>query len=217
MNRSDTDPPEALLLIATHCPHCPPVLDALSHMVKDGVLARLEVINIALQPERAMELGAASAPWMRIGRFEFVGHYREDELRNWADLAASGLGIPAYFSHLMEIRRLDQILAMVRKYPDSLEGLLHLLGNPDTPMAIRIGAGAAMEELQEHNLLSPAVPKLIEFTRSALPQIRADACHYLGLTGDLKAIPALKGLLEDENDEVREIAEESLATLNNHT
>jgi len=185
-------------------------------MVKDGTLSHLEIINIATHPEKAESLGARSAPWIRIGKFEFTGHYKEDELRGWADLAATNSGFSAYFSHLLEVRRLDTVVKVIKEHPNSLSELLQLIGDPDTPMSIRIGVGAAMEELQEQGLLSPAIPMLSEITMSDLPQIRADACHYLCLTESPEALPAVTRLLTDEDSEVREIAAETVAFLNNH-
>ncbi len=206
-------PPKALLLISTGCRHCLPVLDALSSMVKEGILGHLEVINVAVHPEKARSLGATSAPWFRIGVFEFFGRYTEEELKVWVGLATTASGFSTYFIHLIEIRRLDTLVRMVKKHPGSIDDLLHLLGDQETPMAIRIGIGAAIEELQERGLLAPAVPKLIELTRSDQSQVRADACHYLGLTGDPRSIPVVKGLLVDTDPEVREIASETLDLL----
>ncbi len=206
-------PPHALLLITTDCAHCPPVLDALSRMIKDGIIGHLEVINAALHPEKARALGATSAPWIMIGQFELTGRYSEQELRNWADLATTHTGLGSYFTHLLENRGLDQIINTVKQHPDRLEDLMQLLGDLETPMAVRIGVGAAIEELQELQLLTPAIPKLIELTMSDQPQIRADACHYLGLTGSTDALPAVQSLLLDEDSEVREIAAETFAIL----
>jgi len=208
--------PKALLVISPDCPHCSPVLDALSRMVKDGSLGHLEIINIAIHPEKAEALGARSAPWIRIGRFEFTGQYKEDELRVWASLTATNSGFSAYFSHLLEVRRLDTAVKVVGEYPNSLSELLQLIGDPNTAMSIRIGVGAAIEELQEQGLLYPAIPMLSELTMSDLPQIRADACHYLCLTEKPEALPAVTRLLTDEDSEVREIAAETVAFLNNH-
>ncbi len=209
-------PPPALVLIATDCRHCQPVLDALTSLTKDGIIGHLEVINIALHPEKARELGVRSTPWTRIGLFELTGRYSEDELRRWATLASTGSGAGAYFTHLLENRNLDKVIDTIQKHPDSIGGLIDLLKGLDTPMAVRIGVGAAMEELQEHDLLLPAIPMLIELTMSDRPQIRADACHYLGLTGSAAAMPAVQSLLMDQDREVREIAAETFAILDNN-
>ncbi len=215
MQRAD-QPPHALLLIATGCKHCPPVMDALSRLVKKGAIGHLEVVNIAQHPEKARALGVNSTPWTRIGRFELTGRYSEQELHDWADLAKSNTGLSTYFTHLLENRNLDQLILMVKKYPESLEDLMRLLEDLEIPMAVRIGVGAAIEELQEQKLLTPAIPKLVELTMSDLPQIRADACHYLGLTGSADALPAVQSLLMDEDNEVREIAAETFALLDNN-
>ena len=80
-------------------------------------------------------------------------------------------------------------------------------------MTVRIGVGAAIEELAGSASLADAVPALGALTRSDAPQVRADACHYLGLTGSPDAAPFLRACLDDESGEVREIASESLALL----
>ena len=50
-------PPDALLLIATGCPHCPTVLAGVGDLVKQGKIGRLEVVNIVTHPEVAQALG----------------------------------------------------------------------------------------------------------------------------------------------------------------
>ena len=77
-------------------------------------------------------------------------------------------------------------------------------------MAARIGVGAVLEELAESGLLGPAVAPLLGLLTSETPQVRADACHYLGLTGDPGVREAVTPLLEDADAEVREIARETL-------
>ena len=65
--------PDALLLLAPGCPHCPAVLEGLSGLLKEGVIGRLEAVNAAIHPERAAELGVRTVPWARIGPFELEG------------------------------------------------------------------------------------------------------------------------------------------------
>ena len=77
-------------------------------------------------------------------------------------------------------------------------------------MAARIGVGAVLEEMAEEELLGPAVEPLRALLAAEAPQIRADACHYLGLTGDSCIADAVTPLLRDEDAEVREIARETL-------
>lgn len=179
-------------------------------------MSHLEIINVSRHPERAQELGVTSAPWCRIGIFEFTGRYSEEELRSWAQLATTESGVGDYFVHLLETREMHKLIKTIKKHPHTLNDLLRLLEELDVPMDVRIGVGAAIEELQERNMLLPAIPKLIELTLSNHSQIRADACHYLGLTGSTDAIPVVQALLLDEDGEVKEIAAETMALLENN-
>ena len=43
--------------------------------------------------------------------------------------------------------------------------------------------------------------------------MRGDACHYLSLTGRQELVPEIEKLLQDDSEEVREIARESLEEL----
>ncbi len=206
-------PPSALLLMAPGCAHCPVVLEGLVQLIEKGKLGRLEVVNILAHPERAQEVGTRSVPWTRIGPFELSGALTAGELAQWVTRAAEGTGIGAYYGHLLEDRKLDRVVAMIRETPATLNDLLSLLEDKDTPMAVRIGVGAVMEELQASGLISEALPELMHLAESDDPALRADACHYLGLSGDSAARPALEARLQDEDAEVREIAAESLVLL----
>ena len=80
-------------------------------------------------------------------------------------------------------------------------------------MATRVAISAVVEELSGTRALEAAVPDLEQLTLSELAQTRADACHFLGLSGNRQALPAVRRLLEDEHPDVREIALETLAIL----
>jgi len=51
--------PDALLLISTHCPHCPTMLAALADLVKQGAIGRLEAVNLEQHPEIGQSLACA--------------------------------------------------------------------------------------------------------------------------------------------------------------
>jgi len=206
-------PADARLLIAPGCPHCPAVLEGLARLLKEGRLGRLEVINIAVHPEAAAAVGTRSVPWIAIGSFTLTGAHSYKELAEWSERAALGSGLSSYFSHLLETNRLAEVTAHIRQNPAALADLLLLIEGLDTPMAARIGVGAVMEDLAGWPSLADAVDTLGLLTRSDLPQVRADACHYLGLTEHPAARAYLRACLDDENAEVREIAAESLAMI----
>ncbi|MEJ1375818.1 MAG: HEAT repeat domain-containing protein [Candidatus Sedimenticola sp. (ex Thyasira tokunagai)] len=204
--------PDASLFITTGCSHCPAVFDSLSRLVKEGKVGRLEVTNLSSRPQGA-ETSIRSVPWCRIGPFELSGAQSYTDLARWTEAATAGTGMCDYYSHLLEAGELDKAVALIRTTPETLNTLVPLLATLDTPMAVRIGIGAVLEILAEEKLISGAVEALLELTRSETPQIRADACHYLGLSGDHRITTTLHTLLEDDDPEVREIAQESLETL----
>jgi HEAT repeat protein len=80
-------------------------------------------------------------------------------------------------------------------------------------MGARIGVSAVVEELAGSEPLRAALPQLEQLTLSDSPQTRADACHFLGLAGDPRAVSAARRLLDDDQPDVREIAMETLSML----
>lgn len=206
-------PVYAEMLLAPGCAHCPGVLDALGKLVKEGLIGRLTVTNIANHPEAATAVGARSVPWVRIGPYELTGAHGTAELRDWAEQAAEGGRMGAYLGYLLEQRQLPRVVSLVRDQPGLLHELVPLLGDLDTPMGVRIGIGAVIEELQDGDLLAGIVDELGALTHDKEPQVRADACHYLGLSGAPGARGYVTRLLDDPDAEVREIAAESLPLL----
>jgi hypothetical protein len=206
-------PPDALLLIAPGCAHCPLVLEGLSQLLKRGELGRLEVVNIMAHPEVAQQTGTRSVPWCRVGPFELEGVQSPAELAKWTAHAAAGSGLSEYYSHLLETQRPHRVAEAIARQPDSFDALLGLLEDSETPMAVRIGVGVVLEDLQNNPLLSHALPVLTRLAGSNATNVRADAAHYLGLTRAPEAGPVLQKLLQDENPDVREIAAESIALL----
>ena len=85
----------------------------------------------------------------------------------------------------------------------SIAGGVGLIASLDTPMAARIGVGAVLEELAGSPSLRATIEPLRQLLRADAPQIRADACHYLGLTGDRRIIADIEPLLDDPDPEVR--------------
>lgn len=210
---STKQPPAATLLIASGCIHCPAVLAALAEMLKKGEISRLEASNIAVAPEAASAVGARSVPWTRIGDFILHGVQTPSELSRWAALAAAGAGRGDYLTELLQHQRLDEAIAYAGDLPDAAHVLAGMISDLETPMAVRIGVGALFEELLPNGRLHDAVTALAPLTHHTDSQVRADAAHYLGLSGDPKAVASLQPLTQDGNADVREIAKESLLEL----
>lgn len=205
--------PDALLVITTNCPHCAGVLQGLSELVKSGTISRLEVINISQQPELAQEYNIRSVPWTRIGPFELDGLRSVAELRNWAEQAGSDAGMTNYLSELLRTGGLAKAIKLLSQNADYFSSVLTLATDPKTELSVRIGISAIMEEFEGTKELTALIKPLTKLTHHPEARIRLDACHYLALTHSPLALPPIKLLLEDENLGVREVAQESLDSL----
>lgn len=205
--------PDALLLLSSHCAHCPAVLAALAALVKDGILGRLEIINLESRPDAAANYGVRSVPWVRIGPFELHGPRDREELAAWAARVDSPTGMADFLHLLLKEGGLDRAARLIQADPPRLAALLPIVANPDASLNVRIGAGALFESYAGSEALAGLVPALGKLAGHADPRVRADACHYLGLSASSLAIPHLNSRLKDGEAEVREIAADSLNLL----
>ena len=205
------------MLLGTHCPHCPSVLGSLSDLVKQGVISKLEVVNLEQSPEVGRELGVRSVPWVRIGEFEFSGLHSKTELQSWAELAGSEQGVTKYFEQLLADGEVMQVLGMIGKDHGMLHALIGLVSDADAKINARIGAGVIMEDYEGKPELLALIPELGELTRHEDARVRSDACHYLSLTHDLSVRKYIEPLLDDDHEEVREVAEDSMAVFNDES
>jgi thiol-disulfide isomerase/thioredoxin len=207
--------PDALLLISTHCPHCPAMLSALADLVKQGMIGRLEAVNLEQHPEVGQTLGVRSVPWVRIGRIELAGVHSPTELADWAAKADSAPGVADYFHLLLKEGQLPKVQAMIEADPALLAAVLPIVGNVEASLNVRLGAGVLLENFAGTDALRALLPRLGELSQHEDTRVRADACYYLGLSGDSAARPWLDPRLTDEDADVREIAAESLQAISN--
>ena len=205
--------PDALLLLSTHCPHCPAMLSALADLVKQGTLGRLEAVNLEQHPEVGQALGVRSVPWVRIGRIELAGVHSKAELAEWAAKADSEAGLADWFHMLLKEGQLPRAQEMIEADPALLAAVLPIVGNVEASLSVRLGAGVLLEEFAGSDTLRALLPRLGELSQHADARVRADACHYLGLTADAAARPWLEARIGDEDADVREIAAESLQNI----
>jgi len=194
------------MLLGTHCPHCPSLLRSLSGLVEQGVLSKLEVVNLERRPDVAQELGVCSVPWVRIGPFELAGLRTSEELKRWAQTTATHQGIRDYLGAMLAVGEVDRVLAMIAKESALMARVIELLDDADAKINIRLGVGAIIEEYEGTPLLQEYIPQLGELTLHMDPRVRGDACHYLALGHSHRAKVHIQPLLEDENADVREIA-----------
>jgi len=206
-------PPDALLLLTSTCPFCPTMLQALGELVKAGHLGRLEAINIEKHPEVARQHGVRSVPWVKLGPFELDGLRTQAELKLWTERAGTIEGIAEYVRELLATGNLKKVIELVGRDPIYLDALPVLLTDLDAELQVRLGLGALMEELHNQPVLARLVAPLGKLTENDSAPVRSDACHYLALTGSAEALPYVERLLQDADTTVREVANESLVSL----
>ena len=208
-----SSPPDALMLLGTHCPHCPSVLNGLTTLVKRGIIGTLKIINIEQRPDLARELGIRTVPWVRLGAFELEGLHSEQELEKWAENAGSDTGMVAWLDELLANGNISKASKLVKTSPDASHALVTLFADPEIQLNTRIGISAIMEELQNTTLLKDMVDSIGALTLHEDARIRGDACHYLALSGAQQARHFIKPLLQDQDANTQELAKESLQML----
>lgn len=105
---------------------------------------------------------------------------------------------------------LDNIIAMMKQDPSLVRFVPALLG--DDAIVVRLGGTALVEELvrDRRDALAAAVPGLLELLGHENPTIRGDAANVLGIIGDPAALAPLRGLANDANTAVRDVAREAV-------
>lgn len=213
MTTPPSDTPNAELLLATDCAHCTTVLEGLSQLLKEGLIGHLQITNIVPRPQRAQELNVRSVPWTQLGPFILEGQYSPSELRMWAHRANSIEGMSEYINDELKQGNLDKLIKMLNNAPQQLRALIPLLDNDETEMQVRIGIDAILESIEDATKLALLIPEFSQLASHSNPRIRADVSYYLALTDSAEAIPILQKQLDDESEEIREIAREGLDRL----
>jgi hypothetical protein len=137
-----------------------------------------------------------------------------DELKLRVRAAGGPGGMADYFHILLMEGGLRKVVEIVDARPELLADLLAIVGNPDVSMNVSLGASAVFERYAGKEPLRVLVMKLGKLSEHADARVRADASHYLGLSRSPLARGFLEARLQDESAEVREIAQDSLAELN---
>ena len=202
-----------LMLMGTQCTFCGPMMQMLIELMKTGLLAELRVVNIETSPELVQQHGVRSVPWLQIGPFELAGSRSKKELQLWIERASSFEGLSEYLEEVLSEGKIEYANKLIQRYPQALENVIDLMADPQAKINVRLGVGVIIEDMAVSEEFKAVIPRLIEYLSNDDARIRGDACHYLSLTKDVSYVPAIKKLLSDENEEVREIAQDSLDEL----
>ncbi len=209
--------PTALLLISTSCQHCPTMLKNLSELIEEGKISSLEIVNIAVSPERAEALNVRTVPWLKLEEYELTGLKSKSELLEWIDKAGSSEGQRLYFEELIGAGRITEAQKIIEEKPWKMPALLAIMDSESTTLSLRIGVSAIIEQLAGSKQLIENIDTLSEYCQHELARVRNDACYYLGLSRHADAEEHIRPLLNDESDEVKETAKEALEEIKAYT
>jgi len=208
-----TTPPDALLFTSPGCTQCATVIRGVGELAKQGLIGKMTVVNVAVHPDQAEEHGVRDTPWLRLGPFTLTGPHSAADLKRWAEWANGEEGIARYVEHLLKQGSYKQAVAFIEADTRRLKPLLATIANPRAKIGIRLGVSALLEAHANTPVLQKLLPQLADLTRHADHRVRADACHLLGLTGSPAARTHVEACLKDANEEVREIAQDAIETL----
>jgi glutaredoxin len=210
-----TAKPDALILVSTRCPHCHALETLVRERLAKGEIGGLDVINIEQHPEVAQQYGVRSVPWLQLGNFVFDEALTPADLDGWIEYAKEGSGQSRYIAYLLEHGKLVKAIEWLEKGNASLKAVIPILTDPDAKMNVRVGVGAILEHFEDTQAIREIAPGLIALLSDAHPAIRTDVCHYLSLMHASDAIEPLKKMLDDGDEQVRQVARESIEALEN--
>lgn len=121
--------------------------------------------------------------------------------------------IDLQFSAQLSTGRAAEVTGRIQREPETMAVIMQLLGNVRTALSVRIGIGVVMEDFAGSDLLQQQIAELGKLSSHRDARIRADACHYLGLSGSQAAMPFLQACLDDKDAEVQEVAADALEEL----
>lgn len=208
--------PDAKLLIAPGCAHCPAVLQHLSTLLKENAIGKLEVINIHQHPETAQQLNVRSVPWLQLGEITLHGAHSLNELRDYLELASSEKGIGQYIERQLSDGNLSKLTTEIQQHPQWISSVIELLQDDDTTMQVRLGIDSLIESLAGSDVLREHVNELGQLSKDVHISRLADILHYLGLTHSKDAIAFLNHHSEHENPDIRETCQDALQEINNN-
>jgi len=205
--------PDIVLAITPTCPHCPNVMQSLNELVKQGELASIQVINIAVDTEFAQDNQIRSVPWLKIGPFVLTGVLSKQAMLDWIKKSRSDAGTIDYLIETLSSGELDAAIQMVQQRPEAIDDFPGLIANDETNINVRLGIGAIIETLDDQTILQRLLPGLMQLLQHPQARVRGDAAHFLSFIQTRESIKALEQLKHDPDADVRDIVAETLETL----
>jgi alkyl hydroperoxide reductase subunit AhpF len=199
------------VLIAPTCPSCPQVVAVCTELAIEIPALQVTVIDAQLHPELAGS--CSSVPTVIVdGARTIVGQLGKQELRELLAERGSPGYLQATLGSMLQAGRFEAAVPLLGSEAGFAAAAELMRGGA---MQDRLGLLLLVERVLEGNphALDAALPFLLPLLEASDTALRGDAADLLGKIGAPGAHEALTGLLSDENPDVREIAEEAIASL----
>jgi alkyl hydroperoxide reductase subunit AhpF len=209
--RTTMAPGKVEVLVAPTCPNCPRVVAACGEVAVEHPEIQLVIIDAQYLTELA---GSCRSVPMAIieGTHTVVGMLTAAELRQLLEQRGEpGFELKALASMIENGRVKEAVPLLVAQQGHEALAALLQGGTMQQRMGLMLAVEMALE--QDPHGLDGAVPHLLPLLEADDATVRGDTADLLGQIGAPGARKALKGLLQDENPDVREMAAESLAML----
>ncbi|WP_419662803.1 putative electron carrier protein related to thioredoxin [Desulfosarcina variabilis str. Montpellier] len=202
--------------ITPHCPFCPTVVSLLLGLAAASDRVRLSIIDGELFPDEAQKDRVSAAPTIILDdQFRWTGSVDANELVTMMlDRDPAGLGADA-LQGLIEDGDAQGVAQMMADNGTLFPAFFKLLTHPR--WSVRLGAMVTFETLVELDpqLAAQVVDPIISCFGDVDDMVKGDLLHVVGESGNPAAMPFLKSVASDaEDEEVRDAAIEAIEKLN---
>ena len=201
------------VFISPECPNCPRSVRAAVELAAGNQQAVVRVIDVTALPDLAAAVGVRSVPTIVSGDgLTLVGAIDFPDLVKKIESVRGGDGDGVVFLSLVDAGRFAEAAkllssqngrrAFIKRWgSSSLEGRIGLALTADEALA---GSADTLDEM---------VAELLPLLASEIAPLRGDTADLLGRIGHPGARQALEGLLDDDDEDVAEVAADSLGDL----
>lgn len=208
-----TLPAQVVVLTAQGCPHCSHVVQELKRLDRACPLVSVTVLDLEAALHLRERFGVRSVPAVIVDDdLCLEGRVTAEEVG--ALLAARGApGFEALRCRaILEHGRVADAAIRLGTV-EAAAAIASLLEAPE--LSMRMGAQLAVRDAFERDELSvrALLPRLLPLVERPDPAVRGDVADLLGAVGDASVATALRALLHDDHDDVREAAQDALAAL----
>ncbi len=201
---------EIKVFIAPVCPHCAQVVESVNRIAIANPEIKVTVIDVMLYPDLIEKYEITSTPTVIIGDVKLIGEHSLEELLDWTEKALCGKDYRVdYYVKLLEDGRIDEVKQAVEN-EENLMLLADILERQE--LLARAGAMMILEELFRKNpeKLTGVKQRILKILEKDNPVALQDAAYILGKIGNRDDVPHLKKLLNSNDEDVRDAAEEAI-------